>query len=146
MSGRKTEKGAASDRVTKKAMSPAHFRRQKMLRKISKPDSPILDWAIALLACPLGDDDDVSRFYGDVFAARILKGGVVVEAQTLLRLSLIAKDHDLAARGEVVEALSHRDRIEHRGVAFDLVTPGQMHVAEDGDFQAVDLADDYRNI
>ena len=69
----------------------------------------------------------------------------VVERDARRRRPVLAQDHNPVSRGEVGEALSHRDRLQHRHRALELVPPGRLHRADHGHLAAVHFANDDRH-
>src|SRR5262245_66328626 len=73
------------------------------------------------LGSSLRNDDDVAWAYEEVLLLRAIGDLPVVERDAGRRPTALTTDDDPIPRGEVREALSQRDRFEHRHRAFERV-------------------------
>src|SRR5262245_54215442 len=96
-----------------------------------------------------GNDDDVARLDAEIVLPCALRAGargdlLEVVRQLARRLAVVPDDRDARLRGELAESARHRQHVEDRRPAPELVAPRRLHLADDGDPDAVHFADDHR--
>src|SRR5215475_8761776 len=90
---------------------------------------------------PLWHDDDVAGLHEEVVLINAVGDLPVIERHADCRRPVLPEHDDAIARGEIGEALSERDHLEHGHRTLQLEAAGCLHCAHDGNLPTVHLAD-----
>src|SRR5206468_8345856 len=124
-SGRNAATLTAAVNVAVKTRSTSRLRRRHVPGAARKPGVvPALSPMLSISEDSSGHEDDVTPAQVEIVLLRVPRDHLLVtEGDALQARSVLAENDDPTPGGEVVEPLGHRDGVQHRGSAPQLVAP-----------------------
>src|SRR5262245_57362750 len=146
MFGRKVMRGTPAAIGTTNTRIASHFRRPQMASNMSSGDRLrviSMSFSRSWVSGSLRNQNDVAVAKVEV----LLPAGdlVVVEGNSLHRLSVGLENDDIRARRELREPACQGEDVEHGRPALQLIAAGAGNLADDRHFEAFDVRHDDRD-